>query len=144
MSDATLMIFHNPASGALRHTLALIRNSGVEPVVIEDLATPLRRAKLVERLAAMGVPVRDVLRQKGPPCDDLKLGDPTWADDPLIDFMVARPIMMNRPIAVTPLGTRLCRPSPVVLDFLPSPPLAPFAKEDRESRTDVKGRRVTP
>ena len=144
MSDTAITIYHNPDCGTSRNTLALIRNSGVEPVVIEYLKAPPVRAELVELIAAMGVPVRNVLRQKGTPCDDLKLDDPTWTDDELIDFMVRHPILINRPIVVTPLGTRLCRPSEAVLDILPSPQLAPFAKEDGEPVIDLKGRRVAP
>jgi arsenate reductase len=124
--------------------LALIRNSGVEPVIVEYLKTPPGRDRLVKIIAAMGVPVRSVLRQKGTPYDELKLDDPTWTDDQLIDFMVEHPILMNRPIVVTPLGTRLCRPSEVVLDILPSPQLASFAKEDGEPVIDATGRRVMP
>ena len=142
MTDAAITIYHNPDCGTSRNTLALIRNSGVEPVVIEYLKTPPGRAKLVDLIAAMGVPVRSVLRQKGTPYDELKLDDPTWTDDQLIDFMAQHPILMNRPIVVTPLGTRLCRPSEAVLDILPSPQLAPFAKEDGEPVIDIKGRRV--
>jgi arsenate reductase (glutaredoxin) len=142
MSDATITIFHNPACGTSRNTLAMIRNSGVEPVIVEYLKTPPGRAKLVELIAAMGKPVRSVLRQKGTPYDELKLGDPTWTDDQLIDFMVAHPILMNRPIVVTPMGTRLCRPSEVVLDILPLPQLAPFAKEDGEPVIDADGKRT--
>ncbi|MEP7298945.1 MAG: arsenate reductase (glutaredoxin) [Burkholderiales bacterium] len=146
MSDATITIFHNPACGTSRNTLALIRNSGVEPMVVEYPKTPPGRTKLVELIAAMAVPVRSVLRQKGTPYDDLKLDEPTWTDDQLIDFMVAHPILMNRPIVMTPLGTRLCRPSEAVLDILPSPQLAPFAKEDGEPVIDAvtlqRGNRV--
>jgi arsenate reductase len=148
MSEAAITVFHNPACGTSRNTLALIRNSGVEPVIVEYLKTPPGRAKLVDLIAAMGVPVRDVLRQKGTPYDALKLDDPTWTDDQLLDFMVSHPILMNRPIVVTPLGTRLCRPSEAVLDILPSPQLAPFAKEDGEPVIDANlkrtGRRVAP
>jgi arsenate reductase len=148
MSDTAITIFHNPACGTSRNTLALIRNSGIEPVIVEYLKTPPGRAKLVDLIAAMGVPVRDVLRQKGTPYDALKLDDPTWTDDQLLDFMVSHPILMNRPIVVTPLGTRLCRPSEAVLDILPSPQLAPFAKEDGEPVIDANlkrtGRRVAP
>jgi arsenate reductase len=132
MNDATITIFHNPACSTSRNVLALIRNSGVEPVIVEYLKTPPGRDKLVELIAAMGMPVRSLLRQKGAPYDELKLDDPTWTDDQLVDFIVAHPILMNRPIVVTPLGTRLCRPSEEVLDILPSPQLAPFAKEDGE------------
>lgn len=140
--DSSITIFHNPDCGTSRNTLALIRNSGVEPVVVEYLKTPPGRTKLVELIAAMGVPVRSVLRQKGTPYDELKLGDPAWTDDQLIDFMVQHPILMNRPIVVTPLGTRLCRPSEVVLDILPTPQLGPFTKEDGEVVIDAKGNRV--
>ena len=140
MTDIT--IFHNPACGTSRNALAMIRNSGVEPVIIEYLKDPPGRAKLVELIAAMGMPVRGVLRRKGTPYDQLRLDDPQWTDDQLIDFMVEHPILMNRPIVVTPLGTRLCRPSEAVLDILPSPQLAPFAKEDGEPVVDAKGHRV--
>jgi arsenate reductase len=142
MSDGTITIFHNPACGTSRNTLAMIRNSGIEPVVVEYLKTPPGRAKLVELIAAMGMPVRSVLRHKGTPYDALKLDDPKWTDEQLIDFMVAHPILMNRPIVVTPLGTRLCRPSEAVLDILPLPQLAPFAKEDGEPVIDADGKRT--
>lgn len=144
MSDTVITIFHNPACGTSRNTLALIRNSGAEPVIVEYLKTPPGRDKLLELVTAMGVPVRSVLRQKGTPYAELQLDDPKWTDEQLIDFMVAHPILMNRPIVVTPLGTRLCRPSEAVLDILPSPQLAPFAKEDGEPVIDAKGQRVTP
>jgi arsenate reductase len=140
MSDITL--FHNPACGTSRNVLALIRNSGVEPIIVNYLETPPGRARLVELVAALGIPVRDLLRRKGTPYDALKLDDPAWTDDQLLDFMVAHPILMNRPIVVTPLGTRLCRPSEAVLDILPSPQRAPFAKEDGEPVIDTEGRRV--
>ncbi len=142
MTDSAITIYHNPDCGTSRNTLALIRNSGVEPVVIEYLKTPPGRTKLVELIAAMGISVRGVVREKGTPYNELGLDDPVWTHDQLIDFMVAPPILMNRPIVVTPLGTRLCRPSEAVLDILPSPQLAPFAKEDGEPVIDVKGRRV--
>ena len=137
-----ITIFHNPACGTSRNTLALIRNSGVEPTVVEYLVTPPGRAKLVELIEALGVPARGLLRSKGTPYGELKLNDPAWTAEQLIDFMVQHPILMNRPIVVTPLGTRLCRPSEAVLDILPSPQLAPFAKEDGEPVVDVKGSRV--
>lgn len=142
MPDTVITIYHNPDCGTSRNTLALIRNSGVEPVIVEYLKTPPGRAKLVELIAAMGVPVRSVLRRKGTPYDELNLDDPTWTDDQLIDFMVQHPILMNRPIVVTSLGTRLCRPSEAVLDILPSPQLGPFSKEDGEVVIDAKGNRV--
>lgn len=139
---ASITIYHNPACGTSRNTLALIRNSGVEPVIIEYLKTPPGRSKLMALIAGMGMTVRSVVRQKGTPYDELKLGRPELTDDQLIDFMVAHPILMNRPIVVTPLGTRLCRPSEVVLDILPSPQLAPFAKEDGEQVIDAEGQRT--
>ena len=138
-----ITIYHNPACGTSRNTLALIRNSGVEPIVVEYLTTPPDRETLVALIAAMGVSVRGLLRQKGTPYDDLKLDDPRWTDAQLIDFIVRHPILMNRPIVVTPLGTRLCRPSEAVLDILLSPQLAPFSKEDGEPVIDSKGHRVT-
>lgn len=140
MTPPAITIYHNPACGTSRNVLALIRNSGVEPAIVEYLKAPPGRDKLVQLIAALGVPVRSVLRRKGTPYDELKLDDPTWSDDQLIDFMVAHPILMNRPIVVAPLGTRLCRPSELVLDILPSPQLAPFEKEDGEAVIDGKGR----
>ena len=140
MSDVT--IYHNPACGTSRNTLALIRNSGIAPQVIEYLKTPPGREKLVELIAAIGVPVRDVLRRKGTPYDELKLDDPGWSDDQLIDFIVAHPILMNRPIVVTALGTRLCRPSEAVLLILPMPQRGAFTKEDGEAVIDAKGQPV--
>ena len=140
MGDIT--IFHNPACGTSRNVLAMIRNSGVEPTIVNYLKTPPGRARLVELVAAMGITVCDLLRRKGTPYDELNLDNPSWTDDQLLDFMVAHPILMHRPIVVTPLGTRLCRPSETVLDILPSPQLAPFAKEDGEPVVDAEGRRV--
>jgi len=140
MTDIT--IYHNPACGTSRNVLALIRNSGEEPEVIEYLKTPPDRATLERLIAAMGVPVRDMLRQKGTPYDELGLGDPKWTDAQLIDFMLQHPILINRPIVVTPLGTRLCRPSEAVLDILPQPQQGAFAKEDGEAVVDAKGQRV--
>ena len=127
-----ITIYHNPDCGTSRNVLALIRNSGEQPEVIEYLKTPPDRATLERLIAAMGMPVRDVLRQKGTPYNDLGLFDPKWTDAQLIDFMLQHPILINRPIVVTPLGTRLCRPSETVLDILPQPQQAPFAKEDGE------------
>ena len=118
-ADASATIYHNPDCGTSPNALALIRDSGVEPQVIEYLKTPPGRETLVELIAAMGVPVREVLRRKDTPYDELGLDNPKWTDDQLIDFMVAYPVLMNRPIVVTPLGTRLCRPSETVLDILP-------------------------
>ena len=140
MSDIT--IYHNPACGTSRNVLALIRNSGQEPTVIEYLQTPPDRATLVGLIAAMGIAVRDVLRQKGTPYDELGLGDPQWTDEQLLDFMLQHPILINRPIVVTPLGVRLCRPSEAVLDILPQPQRAAFSKEDGEAVIDAKGQRI--
>lgn len=127
-----ITIYHNPACGTSRNTLAMIRQSGEEPRVIEYLIAPPSRQELVDLVQAMGIPVRDLLRRKGTPYGALGLDDPKWTDDQLIDFMVANPILINRPIVVTPLGTRLCRPSEVVLDVLPNPDIGSFTKEDGE------------
>ena len=130
MSDIT--IYHNPACGTSRNVLAIIRNTGIEPEIIAYLETPPSRDKLVALIRAMGMPVRDLLRRKGTPYDELDLDNSKWDDDALIDFMMAHPILINRPIVVTPLGTRLCRPSEVVLTLLTLPQLGPLAKEDGE------------
>ena len=129
-SDIT--IYHNPACGTSRNTLALIRNSGVEPTVIEYLDTPPDRDTLQRLIRDMGVPVRDVLREKGTPYVEMNLDDPAQTDDALIDAMLAHPLLINRPIVVTPLGTKLCRPSEAVLDILPLSQRGAFAKEDGE------------
>lgn len=139
---AEITIYHNPACGTSRNTLAMIRSSGVEPEVIEYLKAPPTREKLQELIQAMGIPVRALLREKGTPYAELHLDDPKWTDDELLDFMLAHPILINRPIVVTPLGTKLCRPSEAVLEILPSPKLAPFIKEDGEIVVDDGGRRV--
>ena len=117
----TVTIYHNPACGTSRNTLAMIRQSGEEPEVIEYLKTPPSRARLVELIAAMGISPRELLREKGTPYAELGLADPKWSDDELIDFMLAHPILINRPIVVTPKGVRLCRPSELVLDLLDNP-----------------------
>jgi arsenate reductase len=140
MTDIT--IYHNPACGTSRNTLAMIRNSGVEPNVILYLETPPSRDVLVELIAAMGISVRDLLRKKGTPYDELDLDNPTWTDEELVDFMGTKPILMNRPIVVTPLGTKLCRPSELVLDILPNAQKAPFVKEDGEVVINAEGKRV--
>ena len=140
MSDIT--IYHNPKCGTSRNTLAMIRNSGAEPRVIHYLETPPDRQTLEALIAAMGISVRSLLRQKGTPYDELDLGNPKWTDAQLIDFMLQHPILINRPIVITPLGTRLCRPSEAVLDLLPSPQQGAFVKEDGEVVIGEKGQRV--
>ncbi|WP_323941064.1 glutaredoxin-dependent arsenate reductase [Aeromonas hydrophila] len=142
MNDAQITIYHNPACGTSRNTLALIRNSGVEPTVIHYLETPPSRETLVALIAAMGIPVRDLLRQNVPPYEALGLAENKFSDDELVDAMLAHPILINRPIVVTPLGTKLCRPSEVVLDILPSPQQGAFSKEDGEQVVDAQGRRI--
>ena len=140
MSDIT--IFHNPACGTSRNTLAMIRNSGFEPTVVEYLKNPPGTEQIRKLLGAMGVSVRDVLREKGTPFAELDLGNPKWSDDQLLAFIEQHPILLNRPIVVTPLGVRLCRPSEVGLDILPAPQQGSFTKEDGEVVIDDKGRRV--
>ena len=138
----SVTIYHNPSCGTSRNTLALIRNAGIEPTVIEYLKTPPDRTTLVALIAKMGVPVREVIREKGTPYTELGLDDPKWTDAQLIDFMLQHPILINRPIVVTELGARLCRPSEAVLDILPAAQKGAFAKEDGEAVIDAKGRRV--
>ena len=140
MTEVT--IYHNPACGTSRNVLGLIRNSGVEPRVVEYLKTPPGRGELADLIRRMGVPVRDVLRRKGTPYDELGLGDPSLTDNQLLDAMAAHPILINRPIVVTPLGVKLCRPSETVLDILPDPQRGAFANEDGETVVDEQGRRV--
>ena len=140
MSDIT--IYHNPACGTSRNVLALIRNSGEQPTVIEYLKTPPDRPTLVGLIQAMGTPVRELLRQKGTPYDELGLGEPKWTDGQLMDFMLQHPILINRPIVVSPLGALLCRPSEAVLDILPQPQRGAFSKEDGEAVVNAEGRRV--
>ncbi|KXO76568.1 arsenate reductase (glutaredoxin) [Brucella anthropi] len=127
----TVTIFHNPKCGTSRNTLAMIRASGEEPVIVEYVQNPPTRERLVGLLAAMSVTPRELLREKGTPYADLGLSDPKWTDDELIDFMMAHPILINRPIVETPRGTRLCRPSELVLDILENP-VTSFTKEDGE------------
>ena len=127
----TVTIYHNPACGTSRNTLAMIRQSGEEPEVIEYLKTPPSRARLVELINALGISPRELLREKGTPYAELGLADPKWSDDELIDFMLSHPILINRPIVETPKGTRLCRPSEAVLPLLDNP-VAAFVKEDGE------------
>ena len=140
----TVTIFHNPACGTSRNTLALIRNSGEEPEVVEYLKTPPSRDRLADLIRRMGIPVRDVLREKGTPYAELGLADPSLTDDRLLDAMIAHPILINRPIVATPLGVRLCRPSEAVLDILPNPQRGAFAKEDGEKVIDDQGGRMAP
>ena len=136
-------IYHNPACGTSRNTLALLRHAGFEPQVIEYLKTPPDKPTLRALIAAMGVPVRSVLRERGTPYAELDLGNPKWSDDQLIDFMLAHPILINRPIVHTPLGTRLCRPSEVALELLPTNErIADFTKEDGEKIVD-SGKRAS-
>ncbi len=137
-----ITIFHNPACGTSRNTLALIRHSGAEPQVIEYLTTPPSKQRLRELLVAMGMGVRTLLREKGTPFAELKLDDPSWSDDELLDFMLAHPILINRPIVETPRGTKLCRPSEEVLEILPTRLPSPFTKEDGELVHDTGSRRV--
>ena len=135
-------IFHNPYCCTSRNTLALIRNSGVEPEVVLYLETPPSKEQLKKLISDMSIPVRDVLRQKGTPYEELDLGNEKWSDDALLDFMTAHPILINRPIVVTPIGTKLCRPSEAVLDILVDPQRGSFKKEDGEVVINEKGLRV--
>lgn len=139
MPDIT--IFHNPACGTSRNVLALIRHAGLEPTVVEYLKTPPSKEQLRELLADMDLPVRGLLREKGTPYAELGLADAKWTDDQLLDFVVQHPILMNRPVVVTPLGTKLCRPSEEVLEILPVGKLAPFTKSDGEVIEDSGKRR---
>lgn len=146
MSDpiTSVTIYHNPGCGTSRNTLALIRNAGIEPTVIEYLKSPPDRATLLNLLKQMNVTPRQLLREKATPYDELKLGEPHWTDDQIIDQMLKFPILINRPIVVTERGVRLCRPSEVVLDLLPLPQKGAFTKEDGERVIDESGRRVKP
>lgn len=138
----TVTIYHNPACGTSRNTLAMIRQSGEKPEVIEYLNTPPSRERLVELIKAMGIAPRDLLRRKDTPYDALGLDDPKWSDDELVDLMHRHPILINRPIVATPLGVRLARPSEAVLDILANPDIGPFIKEDGEVVIDAAGRRL--
>lgn len=139
---SAITIYHNPECGTSRNTLALIRNSGVEPTVIHYLETPPSRDQLVALIAAMGMPVRELLRKNVPPYEALGLAEDSVSNEALIDAMLAHPILINRPIVVTPLGTRLCRPSELVLDILPDQQKGAFAKEDGEQVVDASGKRL--
>jgi arsenate reductase (glutaredoxin) len=138
-----VIIYHNPDCGTSRNTLAMIRNAGIEPHVVEYLKTPPARALLLQMLDRAGLTVREVLREKGTPFAELGLGSPALSDDVLLNAIDAHPILINRPLVVSPIGVRLCRPSELVLDLLP-PQRGAFVKEDGEPVTDESGRRVVP
>jgi arsenate reductase (glutaredoxin) len=142
MTQSETVIYHNPECGTSRNTLALIRNAGIEPTVIEYLRQPPTRTQLEEMIAAAGLTVRQALRDKGRPFQELGLGNPQLTDAQLLDAMMAHPILINRPFVLTSRGTRLCRPSEVVLDILPQSQRGFFAKEDGEVVVDHQGRRV--
>ena len=137
-----IVIYHNPACGTSRNTLAMIRNAGIEPHVVEYLKTPRARALLVALIDRASMTPRELLREKGTPYAKLGLGDTSLSDDALVDAMMAHPILINRPLVVSPIGVKLCRPSEAVLDLLPSGQLAAFAKEDGEQVVDASGQRV--
>jgi len=139
---STITIYHNPKCGTSRNVLAIIRQSGVEPEIIDYLKNPPGREKLVELISKLDISVRDLLRRKGTPFDALGLDDDKWSDDELIDFIVAHPILMNRPIVVIGETVRLCRPCEAVLDILPNPDIGPFTKPDGEVVIDASGKRV--
>ncbi|AIT08478.1 arsenate reductase (plasmid) [Sphingomonas taxi] len=137
-----IVIYHNPECGTSRNTLAMIRNAGIEPHVVEYLKTPPSRALLVELIDRAGITPRDLLREKGTPYAELGLADTSLSDDALVDAMMAHPVLINRPLVVSPLGVKLCRPSEVVLDLLPEPQQGAFAKEDGEKVVDASGQRI--
>ncbi|MFD1950090.1 arsenate reductase (glutaredoxin) [Sphingomonas arantia] len=137
-----IVIYHNPACGTSRNVLGLIRNAGIEPHVVEYLKTPPSRALLVALIERAGITARDLLREKGTPYAELELGEASLSDDALVDAMMAHPILINRPLVVSPLGVKLCRPSEAVLDLLPEPQRGAFAKEDGAQVVDERGRRV--
>ncbi|MFD2649180.1 arsenate reductase (glutaredoxin) [Devosia albogilva] len=138
----SITIYHNPDCGTSRNTLAMIRQSGVEPTVIEYLKTPPSRERIVELVSAAGISLRDAIRKKDTPFDKLGLADPAKTDDDLLDAIEAHPILLNRPLVETPVGTRLCRPSEVVLDILENPDIGPFIKEDGEVIINAEGKRL--
>ena len=135
-------IYHNPDCGTSRNTLAMIRQSGIEPVVVEYLTTPPSRERIVELVSSAGITLRQAIRPKGTPYEELGLSDVTLSDEALLDAIEAHPILLNRPFVETPIGTRLCRPSEVVLDILENPNIGPFTKEDGEVIIDVEGKRI--
>jgi arsenate reductase len=137
-----IVIYHNPECGTSRNTLAMIRNAGIEPHVVEYLKTPPSRALLVELIDRAGITPRDLLREKGTPYAELGLGDAALSDDALVDAMMTHPVLINRPLVVSRVGVRLCRPSEAVLDLLPAPQQGAFAKEDGEAVVDASGRRI--
>jgi len=137
-----IVIYHNPECGTSRNTLAMIRNAGIEPHVIEYLKTPPSRALLIELIDRAGITPRDLLREKGTPYAELGLGDDALSDDTLVDAMMAHPVLINRPLVVSPLGVKLCRPSEAVLDLLPDAQQGAFAKEDGEQVVDASGQRI--
>lgn len=138
----TIVIYHNPRCGTSRNTLAMIRQSGEEPEVFEYLKTPPTPDRLRQLLKAMGITARDLLRENVPPYEELGLAGPKWTEEQLIGFMIAHPILINRPVVVTPKGVKLCRPSEAVLDILPNPNIGPFTKEDGEVIINEDGERV--
>jgi arsenate reductase len=139
----TVKIYHNPACGTSRNTLDLIRHAGIEPVVIEYLKTPPSKEDLATMIADAGLTVRQAIREKGTPYEELGLADPTLTDDQLLDAMITTPVLINRPLVVTDMGTRLCRPSEVVLDILPADAFtSAFVKEDGEAVLDAEGKRI--
>ena len=142
MTAIDIVIYHNPECGTSRNTLAMIRNAGIEPHVVEYLETPPSRALLVQLIERAGVTPRELLREKNTPFADLGLGDASLSDDALVDAMMAHPVLINRPLVVSPLGVKLCRPSEAVLDLLPEPQLGAFAKEDGEKVVDATGQRI--
>ena len=138
----TVTIYHNPECGTSRNTLAMIRQSGVEPVVIEYLKTPPTRDRIVQLVSTAGISLREALRQKDTPYEALGLGEPSLSDDALLDAIAEHPVLLNRPFVETPVGTRLCRPSELVLDILENPDIGPFTKEDGEVIIDDEGKRL--
>lgn len=141
MTPTGTTIYHNPACGTSRNTLAILRHAGIEPNVVEYLKTPPSKEQLRKLVADAGLTVRGILREKGTPYAELGLGDAKWSDEQLLDFIVQHPILMNRPIVVTPLGTKLCRPSEEVIEILPVPQMTPYTKEDGEKVVDTGYRR---